>query len=93
MNAKMTVWKNHDLSERERLKRNYEFWSKKCDQIAHLYEQKNEYYDKAMKEMIGVGREYSEIMAKCRRALEEYFNYVLDGMDAGKSSLKVEGLN
>ena len=43
--------------------------------------------------MIGVGREYSEIMAKCRRAREEYFNYVLDGMDAGKSSLKVEGLN
>ena len=82
----MTVWKNHDLSERERLKRNYEFWSKKCDQM-------NEYYDKAMKEMIGVGREYSEIMAKCRRAREEYFNYVLDGMDAGKSSLKVEGLN
>ena len=88
MNAKMTVWKNQNLSPRERL-----FWSKKCDQIAHLYEQKNEYYDKAMKEMIGVGREYSEIMAKCRRAREEYFNYVLDGMDAGKSSLKVEGLN
>ena len=89
----MTVWNNHVLSQRERLKRNYEFWSKKCDQIAHLYEQKNEYYDKAMKEMIGVGREYSEIMAKCRRAREEYFNYVLDVMDAGKSSLKVEGLN
>ena len=93
MSTKMTVWKNQNLSPRERLKRNYEFWSKKCDQIAHLYEQKNEYYDKAMKEMIGVGREYSEIMAKCRRAREEYFNYVLDGMDAGKSSLKVEGLN
>ena len=45
MNAKMTVWKNHDLSQRERLKRNYEFWSKKCDQIAQLYEQKNECYD------------------------------------------------
>ena len=93
MSTKMTVWKNHDLSERERLKRNYEFWSKKCDQIARLYEQKNEYYDKAMKEMICVGREYSEIMAKCRQAREEYFNYVFDGMDAGKSSLKVEGLN
>ena len=46
-----------------------------------------------MKEMICVGREYSEIMAKCRQAREEYFNYVFDGMDAGKSSLKVEGLN
>ena len=61
--------------------------------VIRLYEQKNEYYDKAMKEMICVGREYSEIMAKCRQAREEYFNYVFDGMDAGKSSLKVEGLN
>ena len=89
MNAKMTVWKNHDLSQRERLKRNYEFWSKKCDQIAQLYEQKNE----SMKEMICVGREYSETMAKCRRAREEYFNYVLDRMETSKSSLKIEGLN
>ena len=93
MSTKMTVWKNQNLSPRERLKRNYEFWSKKCDQIARLYEQKNEYYDKAMKEMICVGREYSEIMAKCRRAREEYFNYVLDGMEVSKSSLKVEKLN
>ena len=74
----MTVFKNHDLTQRERLKRNYEFWSKKCDQIAQLYEQKNECYDEAMKEMICVGREYSETMAKCRQAREEYFNYVLE---------------
>lgn len=93
MNAKMTVWKNHDLSQRERLKRNYEFWSKKCDQIAQLYEQKNECYDEAMKEMICVGREYSETMAKCRRAREEYFNYILDRMETSKSSSKIEGLN
>ena len=89
----MSVFKNHDLTQRDRLKRNYEFWSKKCDQIAQLYEQKNECYDEAMKEMICVGREYSETMAKCRQAREEYFNYVLEGMEASKSSLKVERLN
>lgn len=76
----LQVWRNPNLSKKEILKRNYEFWSKKCEQIARLYEQKNDDYDKVMKEMINVGREYREILAKCRHAEEAYFQIILPGI-------------
>lgn len=77
----LTVWRNPNLSPSQIIQRNYHFWEKKRDEIARLYEQKNEAYSRALDEMKRISRQYTEIVAKCRQAEEKYFQLKLNRME------------
>lgn len=81
MKTEMTVWRNPNLSPGQIIQRNYHFWEKRRDEIARLYEQQNEAYDRALEEMKRISRQYTEVMAKCRQAEEEYFRLKLNRIE------------
>ncbi len=76
MKTKMIVWRNPQPAE-DILQRNYHFWTQKCEEIARLYQQKNDEYDKVMEEMKRIGKQYREVIAKSQKAEIEYFQSVL----------------
>lgn len=76
MKTKMTVWRNPNPSS-DILQQNYYFWTKKRKEIARLYQQKNDEYDKVMEEMKCIGKQYREVIAKSQKAEIEYFQSAL----------------
>ncbi len=81
MKSKMTVWRNPGRSS-DILQRNYYFWTKKREEIARLYQQKNDEYDKAVEEMKRIGNQYREVIAKCQKAEIAYFEAALKRKEA-----------